>query len=172
MTARPGGVEVKSVFNFLAFMEAALAIRWSIMIQPTLDHSAIIEKTRELCQLILSQPALVSCRKDIHAFLDDESAQSQYRHIADRGRALEEMQLSGRQPEAQEVEDFEKSRYDFLENPVAKNFIEAQQMMNEIQETVNTYVNKSFELGRVPTEEEIAEAEEDCGGCGSGCGCH
>lgn len=140
------------------------------MIQPNLDQSAIVDKTRELCQLILSQPAFRDSRKDIHAFLDDEEAQELYRDIAQRGRELEEVQMKGQSPDPAALEAFEKKRFEFMENQTAKNFIEAQQMMNEVQEIVNTYVNKSFELGRVPSEEEIEECQD--GGCGSGCGCH
>jgi len=141
------------------------------MIQPTLDQTAIVDKTRELCQLILSQPAFRDSRKDIHAFLDNEEAQELYRDIAQRGRELEEKQMQGQTPDPAALETFEKKRFEFMENEIAKNFIEAQQMMNEVQETVNTYVNKSFELGRVPSEEEIEESKDSC--CsGSGCGCH
>lgn len=141
------------------------------MIKPNLDNAAIVDKTRELCQLVLNQPAFQSSRKDIHAFLDDEKAQELYRTVAERGRELEQQQMQGLQPEESEVEAFEKLRFDFLENPVAKNFIEAQQMMNEVQETVNTFVNKSFELGRVPSEEDIEKAKKEACGCGSSCGC-
>jgi len=141
------------------------------MIKPNLDQAAIVDKTRELCQLILNQPAFLESRKDIHAFLDDEKAQDLYRKVADRGRELEQQQMQGLQPDENAVEAFEKMRFDFLENPVAKNFIEAQQMMNEVQEAVNSYVNKTFELGRVPTEEELEKAKKEACGCGSGCGC-
>lgn len=141
------------------------------MIKPNLDHAAIVDKTRELCQLILNQPAFQESRKDIHAFLDDEKAQELYRTVAERGRELEQQQMQGMQPDESAVETFEKMRFDFLENPIAKNFIEAQQMMNEVQEVVNGYVNKSFELGRVPTEEDLEKAKKESCGCGTGCGC-
>ncbi|MEM6883684.1 MAG: YlbF family regulator [Verrucomicrobiota bacterium] len=141
------------------------------MIKPNLDQTAIVDKTRELCQLILNQPAFLESRKDIHAFLDDEKAQNLYRQVAERGRELEQLQVQGLQPDENAVEQFEKMRFDFLENPVAKNFIEAQQMMNEVQETVNGYVNKAFELGRVPTEEDLEKAKKESCGCGSSCGC-
>ncbi|MEM6822522.1 MAG: YlbF family regulator, partial [Verrucomicrobiota bacterium] len=130
-----------------------------------------VEKTRELCQLILNQPAFQTSRKDIHAFLDDDNAQALYRDIAERGKQLEQKQMQGQQLDPSELEEFEKKRFAFLENPVAKNFIDAQQMMNEVQEIINKYVNKSFELGRVPLEEDLT-CDEEKGSCGSGCGCH
>jgi len=35
-----------------------------------------------------------------------------------------------------------------------------------IQESINKYLSKTLELGRVPSTEDLAE-----GSCGSGCGC-
>ncbi|MEO0454762.1 MAG: YlbF family regulator [Verrucomicrobiota bacterium] len=138
------------------------------MIQPIIDQQAINEKTRELCQLLLSQPAFQDMRDDIHAFIDDDDAQEKYRQVAAQGRELEVRQIQGEQIPADVVAEFEKIRYDFLENPVARKFIEAQSAMNGVQEQINKYISKSFELGRVPNEEDL-KCEE--GGCGSGCGC-
>ena len=47
--------------------------------------------------------------------------------------------------------------------------IEAQQNLHEVQETVNQYISKTLELGRVPSDEEM----EGCcgGGGGHSCGC-
>jgi hypothetical protein len=36
-----------------------------------------------------------------------------------------------------------------------------------VQETIHQYVNKTLELGRLPTEEDL-----NGGSCGHGCGCH
>ena len=47
-------------------------------------------------------------------------------------------------------------------------FIEAQQNLHEVQETVNQYISKTLELGRVPSDEEM---EGCCGGGGHSCGC-
>ena len=55
-----------------------------------------------------------------------------------------------------------------LENPVGKAFIEAQQKMNEVQSTINNWVGMTFELGRMPTDEDF---DTHGGGCGEGCGC-
>jgi hypothetical protein len=53
-----------------------------------------------------------------------------------------------------------------LNNPVARGFLDAQEAMHGIRETINSFVSKSLELGRLP------EAGEMEGGCGHGCGCH
>ena len=36
-----------------------------------------------------------------------------------------------------------------------------------VQATIHQYVNKTLELGRMPTDEDMSG-----GGCGHGCGCH
>ncbi len=139
------------------------------MIQPSIDQQAINDKTRELCQVLLNQPAFREMRSDIDAFLDNEEACEQYRDVTRAGQDLEVRQLKGETLSEAEISHFESVRYDFLENPVARKFLDAQQAMNGVQETINKYISKSLELGRVASEEDI-RCEE--GGCGSGCGCH
>jgi hypothetical protein len=39
--------------------------------------------------------------------------------------------------------------------------------MQHIQDEVNQFVSKTFELGRVPSAEDL-----EGGSCGPGCGCH
>ena len=48
-----------------------------------------------------------------------------------------------------------------------QSFNEAQDVLQTIASTVNTYVTKTLEKGRVPAAEELSS-----GGCGEGCGCH
>jgi hypothetical protein len=64
-----------------------------------------------------------------------------------------------------EILEFEKHRDALVNNPVAKGFLDAQQQMQTVQESVGQYVAKTFELGRLPSEEDFSS-------CGSGCGCH
>ena len=66
-----------------------------------------------------------------------------------------------------EVAEFEKSREAFFNNPIAKGFVDAQQQMHKMQDSVSKYVSKTLELGRVPAAEDL-----ESGSCGSGCGCH
>jgi hypothetical protein len=66
-----------------------------------------------------------------------------------------------------EVAVFEKEREALVNNPVARDFLEAQQDMQKVQASVGQYVAKTFELGRTPTEEDFSS-----GCCGSSCGCH
>jgi cell fate (sporulation/competence/biofilm development) regulator YlbF (YheA/YmcA/DUF963 family) len=139
------------------------------MIQPAIDEAAIQEKARELCQLIVNQPAFVEMRRDVERFLGDEGAQTQYRHVTERGRLLQSRQHAGQPITESDFAEFEQQRTLLVQNPVAMAFLEAQQSMNGIQDEVNKLISKTFELGRLPTEEELCCDNE--GGCGSGCGC-
>jgi len=60
----------------------------------------------------------------------------------------------------------EQHREALLNNPVARGFMDAQEELHQVQESIQQYVTKTLELGRVPSEEEM-----DSGSCGHGCGC-
>jgi cell fate (sporulation/competence/biofilm development) regulator YlbF (YheA/YmcA/DUF963 family) len=127
----------------------------------------IIQKTRELCQTIVDQPEFKEIRQRIDAFMADESAKSQYQQVAEKSQLLQHKQEMGSALNNDEVMDFEKHREALVNNTVARGFIEAQQEMHQVQQTVNQYVSKTFELGRLPTEDDM-----NGGSCGHGCGCH
>lgn len=127
----------------------------------------IEEKTKELCQTIVAQPEMISIRKRIDAFLSDTAARGQYETVTAKGQALHEKQHSGKPLESTEIADFEKSRESLLANPVARGFLDAQEELHGVQATVQKYVSKTLELGRVPAAADLEE-----GSCGEGCGCH
>jgi cell fate (sporulation/competence/biofilm development) regulator YlbF (YheA/YmcA/DUF963 family) len=130
------------------------------------NASAVVSKTRELCETILSDPGYVGMRRKIETFLANEQAKELYRNLAEKGEHLQHKQQQGVQLSPGEIADYEKDRDALVGNPIAAGFIEAQQSMHQVQESVNQYISKTLELGRVPTEEEL-----DGGGCGHGCGC-
>lgn len=135
----------------------------------TATDTPILEKTRELCDLIVNQPEFESIRARIDRFMINDEAQKQYQAVNDQGQMLHQKQHSGEQITDGEIEQFESRRKALLENPVARDFLEAQDEAFRMRDTVAKYVTKTFELGRVPTEEDLSEGE--C--CGdSGCGCH
>jgi cell fate (sporulation/competence/biofilm development) regulator YlbF (YheA/YmcA/DUF963 family) len=131
------------------------------------EDSVIVRKTLELCQTILDQDEFQSVRKNIDAFMGDATAQSQYQEVVEKGNLLQQKQQSGAPMTGEEISAFEQQRDQLLNNPVAKGFLEAQEAMNKVQSSVNDYLTKTFELGRLPSAEDF-----DQGSCGSGCGCH
>lgn len=133
----------------------------------TLEESPIIQKTKELCQAILDQPDFHELRRQIDTFMTNEEAKAQYQSLSEKGEYLQQKQQIGSTLTPEEIADFERNREVFLNNPIAREFLDAQQSMHKLQESVHQYVSKTFELGRVPEADDF-----ESGSCGHGCGCH
>lgn len=124
-------------------------------------------KTNELCEAILEQMQSGGIRRRIDSFLADDNARGQYESLMNRGQALQQKQHHGQSLDAAEISAFEKDRDALLQNPVASGFLDAQEEMHDLQHTVQRYVAKTIELGRIPSADDLSE-----GSCGHGCGCH
>ena len=135
--------------------------------QTTLEETPVMQKTRELCQTILEQPTMQSIRQRIDTFMADEAARGQYDGLVEKGQSLQQKQQLSEPLSGEEIADFEKQRDALLQNPVARDFMDAQEELHQVQHSVHQFVNKTLELGRMPTEEDL-----NGGGCGNGgCGC-
>lgn len=135
--------------------------------ETTIEETAVVQKTRELCQAILDQPNMASIRQRIDAFLGDEKTRNQYDRLMEKGQTLQQKQQAALSLSDDEISSFEKDRESLLSNPVARGFLDAQEELHSMQESIHQYVNKTLELGRMPTDEDLSG-----GGCGHGCGCH
>ena len=135
--------------------------------QTITEENVITQKTRELCQTLLDQPEVQAIREQIEAFMMNEEAKTQYQLLSEKGEFLQHKQQQGLSLTNEEVADFEQTREALFNNPVARGFLDAQQEMHKMQESVGQYVTKTFELGRVPNADDFQS-----GSCGSGCGCH
>ena len=133
----------------------------------TVEETPVLQKTRELCQTLLDQPTMQSIRQRIDTFMGDSNSRSQYENLVSKGQALEQKQQMSMPLSQDEIADFEKQREALLQNPVARGFLDAQEELHEVQQTIHKYVNKTLELGRMPSEDDLGG-----GSCGSGCGCH
>lgn len=134
--------------------------------QTTTQETPIVQKTKELCQTILDQPNIRSVRQRIDAFMADDSARSQYEGLMAKGQALQQKQQMSMPLTGEEISEFEKDRDALMNNPVARNFLDAQEELHHVHQSINQYVSKTLELGRVP-----AESDFESGSCGHGCGC-
>ena len=134
--------------------------------QTTIEETRVMQKTRELCQTILDQPNMQSIRRRIDAFMGDEKARGQYDGVVSKGQSLQEKQQMSTPLSGEEIADFEQHRDALLQNPIARAFLDAQEELHQVQQSIHQYVNKTLELGRLPTEQELAGD-----GCGHGCGC-
>jgi cell fate (sporulation/competence/biofilm development) regulator YlbF (YheA/YmcA/DUF963 family) len=132
-----------------------------------IDNNTIIEKTKELCQTIVAHPGMASIHQRINAFLSDADARLQFETVMSKGQSLQEKQGRGLPPDNTEVADFEKHRDMLLKNSVAHAFLGAREELHGIQHSIQKYISKTLELGRVPTEADLGD-----GSCGGDCGCH
>jgi len=126
----------------------------------TLAETNILEKTRELCQAILDEPHYKELRGNIEKFMADAAAKSNYQQLSEKGDALHGKQQQGLPLTGEEISEYEGLREQFLGNPVSRGFLDAQQAMHQVHESVSQYVAKTFELGRIPAEEDF-----ESGGC-------
>ena len=133
----------------------------------TIDENAVMQKTRELCQALLEQPNMRSIRQRIDAFMGDDRTRQQYEGLVNKGQALQQKQEMSTPLTGDEISDFERRRDELLRNPVARDFLDAQEELHQVQQSVHRYIHKTLELGRLPTTEEVSG-----GSCGSGCACH
>ncbi len=131
-----------------------------------IEETAVMQKTKELCQTILEQPNMREIRQRIDAFMGDEQTRAQYDGLMSKGQALQQKQQMSMPLSGEEISDFEQHRDSLLKNPVARGFLDAQEELHHVQQSIHRFVSKTLELGRMPTEEEL-----NGGGCGEGCGC-
>lgn len=139
-----------------------------------LEKSSIISKTKELCDQIANDAEFKKLQADVEKFLSDDAAKLQYKTVHEKGEELHHKQHAGVELGAAEIKAFENSRDALFNNPIAVSFMDAQRALESIQKEINQYVGMTLELGRTPTDEEIAEAQHNSGGCcggGGGGGC-
>ena len=136
---------------------------------------AVIDKTKELCQAIIEEPAFKELWTKVESFISNESAKSQYEALLMKQNQLHQKQRQGMGLTREDIQDFELQRDKLYENPVAMDFIVTQQELERVQQTVNQYVNLTLELGRIPSEGDIVAASgcSTCGSSSSSCSsCH
>lgn len=130
-------------------------------------NSAILDKTRELCSLILQSGEYQENVAKIDAFFNDKSAQASYRNFTKLGESLHQKQHAGELTE-EDIEGYDAELASLKANPITGEFMAAEETLNGIVQQVSRMVGKALELGRLPEPEDLAG-----GGCCSsgGCGC-
>lgn len=131
------------------------------------EKSPLIKKTEELCQTILEQPSFKELKQKINLFMTDNITKQQYQQVINKQQLLKQKQEQGLTISDEEIQEFEREKDALLANPVAKDFFDAQQEIHKIEATISQYVSKTFDLERVPQDEDFQQ-----GACGPSCGCH
>ena len=128
-------------------------------------NSAILDKTRELCSLILQSGEYQESAAKIDAFFNDKSAQASYRNFTKLGESLHQKQSAGELTE-DDIEGYDAELASLKANPITGEFMTAEETLNGIVQQVSRMVGKALELGRLPEPEDLAG-----GGCCSSGGC-
>ncbi len=131
------------------------------------EQSTITQRTLDLCQVIVDQPDFVALKEKFDTFMSDEPLKFRYQQLNDLGQLLQMKQADGLELKPEEIAQFESLREEFLGNPTAQGFLDAQQEIQKIHQTVGKLIDKTFELGRCPSDEDL----QDGSCCGGGCGC-
>ena len=100
-----------------------------------------------------------------HLVRREPSSRNVHHHRDDRGRHQRLAQQQQSEPlSEEEIKDFETQRDVLMQNPVANAFLKAQEDLHHLHKSIQDYVGKTLELGRIPSEEDLQ------GSCGHGCG--
>jgi len=132
------------------------------------ETTGYLDKTKELCQAILEDPKLRLIFTGVDAFMEDDAAKAAYTSMQGKAEELHARQNAGLELTAGEIDSYNKLRDRVLSNPIARAFVDAQEEMHSVRATVNGWLGMTFELGRMPRDEDFDQE----GSCGSGCGCH
>ncbi|MFU8893120.1 MAG: YlbF family regulator [Luteolibacter sp.] len=138
------------------------------------SKSRIMDSALELCTELANDERVNELQEIVEKFLADDAAKLQYQSVHDRGEALHQKQHAGIELSATEIREFEGARDALFDNQVAVDFMNAQRELEGIQREIGKLVSMTLELGRVPNDEDLAEADGGgcCGSGGGGCGCH
>lgn len=135
---------------------------------------SLTEQIETLCGAILKDEQVAQAQKNLNAFIDNEDARQLWQEFEACASALHQKQSKGEAFLPTETEKYEELRKQLEENSLIVNFLEARQVLGNVQKQVGQYVGLTLELGKVPSAEDLAQ--ENSGGCcggggGGGCGC-
>ena len=121
------------------------------------------ERILDFCEVIAADAGFTAAHERIRVFEEDDSAQEVYGAWQSLASEIQHRyQHEGVKPSPGQLSELEALQQKVGENPVAADFVEANDSMNALFNDVLKTVQKTFQLGRPPTPEEMAEC------CGSG----
>lgn len=134
--------------------------------QSLLEMLPIKQGTDQLCESIVNQEGFKELYAKIDAFISDEKLKYEYSTLNERGALLQQKQQAGAEITEEEITAFEQLRTDFLSNKVADDFLAAQEEVQQVQDRIHQVIAKTFEVGRVPAQEDFDFCSDGFGDCG------
>lgn len=128
-------------------------------IEETTDlvREQVDSKMRELCEVIAGQDDFKEMCSHIEGFMSDEKAKFEYQTLNELGGMLQQKQAMGAEISDEEAGKFESLRDSFTTNETAMSFLKTQERLQLMQDHILRYVQRMFEIGHVPTQEEMEE---------------
>jgi cell fate (sporulation/competence/biofilm development) regulator YlbF (YheA/YmcA/DUF963 family) len=127
----------------------------------------LLSPIQSLCSAVTERADFDRLKKGLDQFLSDEQLKFQFQQVNDMGRHLQARANQGDSISNSEIQEFESLRSELTSNVVVQEFLHAQDQLQQLQQTIGKFIEKTFELGRCPQLDEV-----DTGCCGGGCGCN
>ncbi|MEC8928159.1 MAG: YlbF family regulator, partial [Verrucomicrobiota bacterium] len=89
-----------------------------------------------------------------------------YDMLNQRGGLLQQKHEAGMEVTEEEVAEFEKLRETLLANQTVTDFHEVQEEVQQLQDKIHQVIAKTFEIGRVPSQEDFDFCSDGFGDCG------
>lgn len=124
-------------------------------------------QTLELCKALVHEPEFPDLYRKVERYLADVGAQFQLNQLQEVNQLLQHKQSMGAELSAEEIEHYEKIRQTVVESEVIRDFLDAEEKIQSIQNRIHRFLMKTFEVGRVPIADDFFEET-----CNSGCGGH
>lgn len=128
---------------------------------PEIKGRKVEEALRHLCETVLAGRQFKDANAKIESFLQDEDAKQSYLAYNARAAELRERQERGFDLTAGQVAEIEQLRKEIAGNGVIRGFMEASDELERIKLGALTWLEKAFEICRVPEDKDFADEDED-----------
>jgi cell fate (sporulation/competence/biofilm development) regulator YlbF (YheA/YmcA/DUF963 family) len=120
---------------------------------------SIIDKAKELAELITNSEELNEIREAEKAMFNDEAANNLVQEFQQKQIKVNNAQMSGEEVGDELYEEIEAFQEKMAENPFIARYLSAQEKFNQTLASVNFIISKAI------------SGDDDCSsGCGGGCG--
>ena len=100
------------------------------------------ETAKDLCRALLEDERLKGVFSSIDAFMENDASKELFSQMQAKGEELQTKQQAGIELTAGEVEEYNKLREQMLEDPAAKAFVEAQESIQSVHQTIGSWVDE------------------------------
>ena len=134
--------------------------------QTHLEMQPIKDATDALFQAIVGQEKFAELHQKIEAFITNEKLRYEYDMLNQRGALLQQKSEAGMEIDEKELAEFEKLRTELLANKTMTDFQDVQDEVQQVQDRIHQVIAKTFEVGKVPSQDDFDFCSDGFGDCG------